>query len=182
MFEVERTMQPLAILQAQPVPFLSDLLAVFTKAFALAGPITLLRPPLILRPRLCRALALRIAFLFTPILGTRLVFTLALLLSRPLPVGGALWLCTPIGFALVLWLGSSIGLAALSGGFSAIAMLRLVAARFVQLTAWRGAAWPMHATPTRSARPVRRTPAAGSMHATSSPRPTLPAAAFVRLS
>jgi hypothetical protein len=188
MFEVERTMQPLAILQAQSVSFLRDLLAALPKAFTLTGPITflgsLLGPPLILRPRLCRALALRVAILFALTLGARPVFTLTLLL-RPLPVRSALWFCPPIWFALVLWLRSSIGLAARTGRFSAIAMLRLIAVRSVQLAAWRGA-WPMRAAPARSARPVRHAASAGgatrSMCATS-PGPTLPTAtAFVRLS
>jgi len=187
MFEVERTMQPLAILQVQSVPFLRDLLAVLTQAFALTGPITLLRSPLILRPRLCRALALCIAFLFSLTFGVRPVFTLALLLRRPLPVLSSLRFCPPIWFALVLWLRPSIGLAAMSGPFSAIAMLRLIAARPVQLAARRGPARPMHATRARSARPVHNTASTGcaarSMHPTASPGPTLPgAAAFVRLS
>src|SRR5215467_280779 len=100
MFEVEGTMQPLAILQAQPVSFLRDLLAVLAEAFLLTGPITLLRPSLVLRPRLCRALALRIAFLFTLTFGAPPV--LPPLLSRSLPVLCALWLCPPIWFALAL--------------------------------------------------------------------------------
>jgi hypothetical protein len=75
----------------------------------------------------------------------------------------------------------------MSGRFSAIAVLRLIAARSVQLTARRGPARPMRATPARSARPVRHTAFAGrtarSMHTTASPGPTLSgAAAFVRLS
>src|SRR5262249_23210951 len=77
-FEVERTMQPLTILQAQSVPFLRDFLAALAEAFALTGPIALLRPSLILRPRRCRALALRIAFLLTLTFGARPGFTLAL--------------------------------------------------------------------------------------------------------
>jgi len=187
MFEVEGTMQPLAILQAQPVPFLRDLLAVLTEAFLLTGPITLLCPSLVLRPRLCRALALRIAFLFTLTFGAPPVFTLAPLLSRPLPVLSALWLCPPIWFALALRLRSSIRFAAMSGRFSAIAVLRLIAARSVQLTARRGPARPMHTTPTRSARPVHHTASAGRaarrMRTTASPGPTLSgAAAFVLLS
>jgi len=44
MFEVERTMQPLTIRQAQSVPFLRDFLAALAEAFALTGPIALLRP------------------------------------------------------------------------------------------------------------------------------------------
>src|SRR5262249_58194430 len=62
MFEVESTMQALAILQAQSGPFLLDLLAALTE-IAPIGPITLLHPSLFLRrPRLGRAFALRIAF------------------------------------------------------------------------------------------------------------------------
>src|SRR5262252_18278 len=129
MFEVERTMQLLAILRAQSAPFLRNLLATLTEGFALTGSITLLRASLILRPRLCCALALRIAFLFTLPFGARLVFTLALLLSRPLPVLPTLWLCPPVWFAPLVWLRSSIGFAAMSGLFGAIAMLRLIAAR-----------------------------------------------------
>jgi len=100
----------------------------------------------------------------------------------------ALWFCPPtIWFALVLWLRSSIGFAAMSGRFSAIAMLGLIAARPVQLAVRRGPARPMHATPARSTRPVHSTASAGcatrSMHATASSGPTLPSApAFVRLS
>jgi hypothetical protein len=76
MFEVKGAMQPLSILHAQPVPFLRDLLAVLAEAFLLTGSIALLRPSLVLRPRLCRALALRrIAILLTLAFGAPPVFT-----------------------------------------------------------------------------------------------------------
>jgi len=171
MFEVESTMQPLAILQAQSGPFLLDLLAALTE-IAPIGPITLLHPSLLLRrPRLGRVLALRIAFLFSLTFGTRPLFAPALLLGRPLPVSR--WLGPPIGFG-VLRLRTSIGFAASSGRFSAITMLRLIGAWSAQLTARCAAtARPMHAAATRSAGPVHTT-AAG---------PTLAgAAAFMLLS
>jgi hypothetical protein len=135
---------------------------------------------------LCGALALRIAFLFTLPFGACPVFTLVPLLSCPLPVLRMLWLSPPVGFAPVVWLGSSTGFGAMRGLFGAIAMLGLIAAGWVQLTARRGP-WPMHATPARSARSVHHTASAGraarSMRTTASPGPTLPgAAAFVGLS
>jgi hypothetical protein len=186
MFEVESTMHPLAILQAQSGPFLLDLLAALTE-IAPIGAITLLRPSLFLRrPRLGCVFALRIAFLFSLIFGTRPLFAPALLLGRPLPVLSARRLGPPIGFA-VLWLRASIGFAATSGRFSAITMLRLIAAWSAQLTARRAAtARPMHAATTRSAGPVHTTASAGCAARrvrTAAAGPTLAgAAAFMLLS
>jgi hypothetical protein len=148
MLEIERAMQPFAILHAQAGSFLLDVLLSLTKSTALTHPITLLGASLLLRSLLPRrALAFRVALLLALPIGLGLVFIPARrLLCRPLPFLIALRFRPPIWLRPALRLCASVGFGAAARLFGAIAMLRLIPVWPAHLTPRGGAAvWRMHA-------------------------------------